>query len=243
MTDDRFVGYDAYRVLADRYAERIGAAPYNAFYERPAILALLPEVRGRRVLDAGCGTGFYAEWLLDQGAEVVGVDVHPDMLRHAQTRVGDRCRLHRADMCEPMDFLADESFDLVFSSLVFHYIKDWTVPFAEFWRVLRPAGLFVFSITHPFHYFLVFGQEGSYFDIQPVEATWRSWGEQPVTVPYFRHPLGAITGALAEAGFVIERLVEPLPTEAFRQVKPDAYEELLHMPTFMCIRARKDAAR
>ncbi len=58
-------------------------------------------------------------------------------------------------------------------------------------------------------------------------------------MPFYRRPLSATTESLFRAGFVIERLIEPLPTEEFRQADPDEYDRLMHFPVFMCIRARK----
>ena len=63
----------AYDELADAFAARIETKAHNAFYDRPAVLALLPSVAGKRVLDAGCGPGVYAELLVNQGAEVGGL--------------------------------------------------------------------------------------------------------------------------------------------------------------------------
>ncbi len=65
------------------------------------------------MLDAGCGPGLYAEELLARGAEVVGVDVTPATVDLARQRVGTRATNHRGDLAEPLEFAADESFDLV----------------------------------------------------------------------------------------------------------------------------------
>lgn len=227
----------AYDALAERYARLIDTKPHNAFYERPAMLALLGEVRGLRVLDAGCGTGVYAEWLLDHGAEVVGVDVNESMLAFARERVGGRAALHLGDLRAPLPFLAGESFDVVLCSLVLHYVAEWAAPLATFARVLRPGGALVLSTGHP----LVEppAEDGDYFAVELSGETWRGFGGEPVYVPFYRRPLGAITGPLADAGFLIERLVEPMPTEPFRQADPKDYAELLRRPGFICIRARK----
>ena len=69
------IALDAYETLAESYAARVDTKPHNAYYERPATLSLLPQVKGKRVLDAGCGPGVYAEWLVEHGAEVVAFDV------------------------------------------------------------------------------------------------------------------------------------------------------------------------
>ena len=72
-TDDARAIYDA---MAADYAA-VEDSPYNAYYEQPSLRALLPPVAGRRVLDAGCGAGRASEWLVEQGAEVVGIDASP----------------------------------------------------------------------------------------------------------------------------------------------------------------------
>jgi len=75
----------AYEKLAERFAAMADTKVENALYERPATLSLLPDVRGLEVLDAGCGPGFYSEWLLDRGTEVTAIDVSPKMIDQART--------------------------------------------------------------------------------------------------------------------------------------------------------------
>lgn len=238
-SDDKPIALDAYETLADRYAARITTKPYNAYYERPAILPLVPEnVNGLHVLDAGCGTGLNTQWFLERGAKVVGVDASPAMLRHGQARTGRRADLHLHDLRQPLTFLDDGTFDLVFSSLVVHYIEDWAALFAEFRRVLRPGGLFIFSTGHPFEEFRMF-EDAQYFETELRSWPWRSFGGEPVVMPFYRRPLSAMTETLWQAGFVIERLIEPLPTEDFKNADPEGYARLNQFPAFMCIRARK----
>jgi SAM-dependent methyltransferase len=236
--DDKPIAYDAYEQLAERYARLIDTKPHNALYEWPAVLALLPDVSGLRVLDAGCGTGRYTAWLLDHGAQVIGIDASPAMLHYAHERVSGRAELRLADLNRPLDFLGDAAFELVVSALVIHYVADINALFAEFHRVLRPEGLFIFSTGHPFGDFLYFKSE-NYFATEAVGAAWHGFGGEPVYVPQYRQPLSAITEALWRAGFVIECLTEPLPTEEFRQADPRHYDELMHLPGFMCVRARR----
>lgn len=85
-------------IAQDAYGTLIDTKPHNAYYERPATLSLLPDVRGKRVLDAGCGPGVYAEILLDRGAEVVAFDANERMVRLARERLGDRARIFQADL-------------------------------------------------------------------------------------------------------------------------------------------------
>ena len=74
------IAYEAYQELAELYAARVERKPHNAYYERPAMIAMWPDVRGKRVLDAGCGPGVYAELLLRRGAIVTAIDVSERML-------------------------------------------------------------------------------------------------------------------------------------------------------------------
>jgi 2-polyprenyl-3-methyl-5-hydroxy-6-metoxy-1,4-benzoquinol methylase len=79
----------------------------HAYYEGHAALALSPDVRGKRVLDAGCGPGAYAEWLLNHGAVVMGLDVSAKMVRLARQSVGTKGHILQADLGKPLDFLAE----------------------------------------------------------------------------------------------------------------------------------------
>src|SRR5207248_8766977 len=103
----------------------------------------------RGVLDTGCGPGVYAEWLVGQGAEVVGVDVCPRMVELARLRLGDKATVIEADLGRPLDFLPAASFDLILSALAMDYVRDWDATFREFFRVLHDGGHLVFSVEHP----------------------------------------------------------------------------------------------
>lgn len=160
------IAQDAYDALAEAYAARIDTKPHNAYYERPATLSLLPDVADKRVLDAGCGPGVYAEWLVDHGAEVVAFDANAKMVRLARERVGDRARFLQADLGEPLDFLEDAAFDLVVSPLVLDYVENWASVFGEFNRVLKAGGALIFSMEHPFTKYDIHREHSNYFDVE-----------------------------------------------------------------------------
>jgi SAM-dependent methyltransferase len=231
------IALEAYEKLAERYAALVDDKAENAHYELPATLSLLPYVAGMRVLDAGCGSGRYAEWLLDSGAEVVGLDVSPRMLRQARKRVGKRAELHLADLGKPLDLLESRSFDLVLAPLVLDYVEDWVPLFSEFNRVLKPFGILVFSCGHPFADFERH-QDTDYFKTELIEDIWRGFGD-PAVVPCYRRPVGLILSALVEAGFALERFVEPQAGEEVRKRDPEAYERRHRLPGFIAVRARK----
>jgi len=228
-----------YDGIADAYAAGVDSRPYNALYERPAMLDLLPPIDGLRLLDAGCGAGWYAAELAARGAVVTAVDSSAAMIEHARARCtsslshAGRVELRVADLAQPLSFAADASFDGIVSSLVLHYLRDWAPTLAEFRRILKPTGWLLFSTHHP-------AAEAArlatprYLDVELVEDYWKWIG----TIRYYRRPLSAIVDALTTAGLTIERLAEPLPTDTFRQLKPDAYERLMRHPEFLLVRAR-----
>lgn len=228
-----------YEELAEAYAARVDTKPHNAYYDRPATLSLLPPagVQGRRVLDAGCGPGAYAQWLVDHGAEVVAIDVSPRMVGLARRRLGDRVTVVQADFSRPLDFLGDASFDGVLSPLALEYVRDWPAVFREFHRLLRRPGWFVCSVGHPFADFKRH-HEGNYFDIELVEEEWHGFG-RPWQVRFYRRSLQDLLNPLLEAGFALERILEPRPTAQFRLADPEGYEELCREPGFLCLRAVK----
>ena len=236
MTEEP-IALEAYEQLADAYAARVDTKDYNAYYELPAMLSLLPDVAGLRALDAACGPGRYAEWLADHGAEVVAFDLSPRMLENARRRLGDKARIEQGDLSRPLSFLSHDAFDLVVCALALDYVRDWRRPLSEFHRVLRTGGWLVFSMEHPLSEYSL-RQAQDYFAIERVEYTWRGFG-LPVVVPSFRRPLMDIFNTLLDAGFRVDRVVEPVPTEEFRKQDPVDYERLLKRPGFLCVRAVK----
>jgi SAM-dependent methyltransferase len=225
---------DSYDGKANKYAESVDTRPWNAHYERPAVVSLLPTLKGKSVLDAGCGSGWYAEHLLDQGANVVAFDFNADFVQFTRRRVAQRARVFQADLAEPLDFASAEQFDLILCSLVLHYLKDWQPTLREFRRVLSPRGTLVFSTHHPFTDWQYFKTE-NYFAVDLVEDEW-DIGK----MKFYRRPLTSMSRDLEAAGFDIERILEPQPTEAFNRVNPEAYRRHQNRPLFLVVRARKN---
>ena len=233
MSDRAVTDYDS---VAEAYAAGVDARPWNAHYERPAMLAALPPVEDRDVLDAGCGPGFYADWLASHGARVVAVDASRRMADIARGRLGDRVVVHAADMADLGSLVAAASLDLVVSSLAVHYVHDLVALFAEWARIVRPGGNVVFSTHHPF-YDLKRVRRGGYTRTEVLEDSWGWLG----AVRYYHRPLAALLTPLIAAGFLIERVDEPAPTEALRAVDPEGHRKLTRMPGFLIVRARSVA--
>jgi SAM-dependent methyltransferase len=182
---------------------------------READARLLGEVRGRRVLELGCGAAAGARWLAGQGAEVTGLDLSAGMLRQAARaarRSGVRVPLVQADALA-LPF-RDAVFDVVCTAFgAVPFVADSAAVMREVARVLRPGGRWVFSITHPMRWIFWYEPDetglvarNSYFDRTPYvefdEDGTPTYVEQHRT-------LGDRIRELVAAGFELRDLVEP----------------------------------
>ncbi len=121
----------------------------DAAPEWPALRAMLPDLQGKSVLDLGCGYGWFCRWAAEQGAApVLGVDVSEKMLAQARG-MGGHAALSYARLDLEQLALPPATYDLVYSSLAFHYIADFPTLLAAIGHGLTPDGKLVFSIEHP----------------------------------------------------------------------------------------------
>lgn len=225
---------EAYDKLAAVWSSTTDEGPFNGLLERPALRALIPgDLHGAAVLDAGCGSGAQAQWLLEQGADVVAVDVSPRMIEEAERRCAGRGRFLVADLAEPLP-LEPGSLDGITCSLALHYVADWSVPLRSFASALRPGGWAVVSLDHPLGPRSP-GQRGSYFDTELVSDTWRK-ADVEVTQQFWRRPLGAVFGAFADAGFTVDRVAEPQPSAEALRLFPDDLAIVVGVPFFIVYR-------
>ncbi len=198
---------DHYDSFARSYSTENESSLFNAYYERPAMIDLAGDVRGRRVLDAGCGSGPLSAALLARGAVVTGFDSSPAMVELARQRLGTGADLHVADLGKPLPF-ADGEFDDVVVSLVLHYLQDWTAPLAELRRVLKPGGRLLLSVNHPAVY-KVFYPEADYFAVTQYSEEYTLSDGRSMELTYWHRPLHAMTDAFTAAGFRLSVLSEP----------------------------------
>ena len=239
MGDNDFSGsseFNDYRSFARDYAEHSATSPYNALYERPAIMALAGDVHGLRVLDAGCGPGLHATDLVAGGASVTGVDLSPELLEVAAERLGPSVPLHRADLGQPLPF-GSASFDLVVSSLVMHYLADWRPTLREFHRVLAPGGRLVLSTHHPFMGMRI-ARPDDYFSTYEFTEDWMRGG-RTMPMRFWHRPLRAMTDSFTAAGFGIDAIDEPDPLPAMAAVDARAYANLRAYPQFIFFGLRR----
>ncbi len=234
---EKAVANSAYEKIAKSYNEQIETKPHNAYYDRPAVKSLIPDVDGKTILDAGCGNGIYMKELLEQGASVYGFDASEKMLEFARERVGDKAKLFNAAFEDEFTFLEEDFFDGILSALAITYVNDLESLFKKFNKVLKKDGWFVFSTEHPFFRYNYFEIE-NYFSSKKVEAKWTGFGEDVSMTSYY-HSLSYITEALAKSGFVLERLIEPVPTKDFEKADKKRYDKLIKFPLFICFKAVK----
>lgn len=222
--------YDAFANQFDAHAL---SSAYNAHYDRPAVLDLLGSVQGLRVLDAGCGSGLYAEQLVARGARVTGFDASRELLALAKARLGESVDLRVHDLDEPLDWLPDRSFDRIVLALVLHHLEDPVPALRELCRVLTSEGRLIVSTVHPTSDWLRLG--GSYFTNEMVEEEWN----QGWLVHFRRAPLEALVAGFSQARFVIERLVEPRPAPTMGGAFPEVKARLDREPGFIAFSLAK----
>ncbi|RPK60772.1 Malonyl-[acyl-carrier protein] O-methyltransferase [Streptomyces sp. ADI96-02] len=220
-----------YDSFAEAYTAENENSLVNAYYARPAMLTLAGDVTGRRILDAGCGSGPLSAALRDRGALVTGIDASAGMLALARRRLGDDVALHEGDLSDPLPF-ADAAFDDVVASLVLHYLEDWGPTLAELRRVLRPGGRLIASVDHPFVAYTIQDPRPDYFATTSYAFDW-AFGGRSVPMKFWRKPLHAMTDAFTAAGFRVARISEPQPDAAARELFPDGFHDLSTKTTFL----------
>ncbi|MGG4342247.1 class I SAM-dependent methyltransferase [Paenibacillus lautus] len=235
---------EAYDKLAGDYERHVDSqSGHNAYYERPAMLKVLPaDMEQMTVLDAGCAAGWYTEQFIIRGARVTAVDLSPAMVQACKRRVGNEATVFACDITEDLPF-EDEAFDLIVSSLTLHYIEDWTPTFREFQRVLKPGGGLIFSVHHPFMDVKHFDRP-DYFARELLTEVWNKQESGPVEVTFYRRPIQEIIN-VTSSRFRIEQIVEPQPSLAHRD-NPEAaewvakwFDRLMTNPHFLIVKANK----
>jgi SAM-dependent methyltransferase len=233
-----FAGYSRLR----RSIEGLDGAP-----EWPVLRALLPDLRGCRVLDLGCGFGWFCRWARQAGAaHVLGFDVSEKMLARAKATTGDPAITYtRADM-EQLDLPAD-TFEVVYSSLALHYVENLSGLIAQVGRSLVPGGHLVFSVEHPIftapskpHWSVnsagrkIWPVDG-YLDEGPRSTDWLARG-----VIKQHRTLATYINMLIQIGFVISHVEEWGPTEEQIAAEPNWADERQRPPFLFVAAIRKE---
>lgn len=221
---DFFAGYSQ----LPRQVDGLAAAP-----EWPALRAMLPDLAGKRVVDLGCGFGWFARWARGAGAaDVLGLDLSEAMIARARADTVDEAVSYAIADLDTVD-LAAGAFDLAYSSLAFHYLADFGRLVRSVHQALVPGGAFVFSIEHPIymaarHPHWIVDEDGRKtwpVNGYAVEGERRTdWFAKGV-VKYHR-TVASTLNTLIDAGFVLRRVAEFAPTAEQITAQPSLEEEL-----------------
>ncbi|MCU0642315.1 MAG: class I SAM-dependent methyltransferase [archaeon] len=237
----------AYNELARYYLEmrKKGGVShfYNEMVEMPNTLKLLGKVRGKKVLDLGCGPGRYASILSKKGAIVTGVDNSRVSIELAKEEA-PQARFIIGDV-ENLPFKSCE-FDIVLAALVVGHLKSWKKVFKEAKRVLKDNGIFVFSIYNPFRdvlekkkWFLrKFRVAENYFDERPKYAYW-SDKKRKFLVVHYHKTYETVINTILENGFEIIGYGDCKPIARAKSVYPRYYKDTIDAPNFCVWKLKK----
>lgn len=238
---DNEIFFDGYKKIRENEANA------NNLFEIPALFSMLPDLAGKKVLDLGCGFGEHCKRFVECGAEkVVGVDISEKMLQVAMEE-NSNPKITYLNM--PMEDISalQEKFDVVVSSLAFHYVEDFAGVIKNVYEKLNRGGVFVFSQENPlctchsggnrwtrdengnklYMNLANYGVEGERESVWFVD-----------NVKKYHRTFSTIANTLVDAGFTIEKMIEPLPDKELLEKYPD-YADLLHKPDFLLIKTRK----
>ena len=219
----------------------------NNLFEKPALYSLLPDLAGKTVLDLGCGFGENCIRYVDKGAKrVVGVDISEKMLAVAEA---ENAHENIKYLKMPMEDIGElrEHFDVVVSSLAIQYVEDYQGLVNNIYNLLNDGGVLVFSQEHPINTCFSSGSRWTkdengkklyanveYYSVDGVrESTWFVDG-----VKKYHRTLSTVINTLIGSGFRIDKIIEPVPTPELLREHPE-YDDLLHKPDFLLVRATK----
>lgn len=219
----------------------------NNLFEIPALHSLLPNLEDKKVLDLGCGFGEHCMQFIQAGAsKVVGIDISQKMLDIAKR---ENCNPNISYLNMPIEDIAllDEKFDVVVSSLAFHYVEDFIGVVKGVYKLLNDNGIFIFSQEHPLCTCHTGGDRWTrdkngnklYVNL----ANYGLEGERESVwfvdnVKKYHRTFSTIVNTVIESGFTVEKLLEPLPTKEILEKYPQ-YKDLYHKPDFLVVRVSK----
>lgn len=207
---------------------------------------MLPDFRGKRVLDLGCGFGWHCIYAVEHGAmHVTGIDISQNMLEEAKIRNASPLVEYKCMAIEDFDFQPN-TYDIVISSLTFHYLESFINICHKINDCLNPGGAFVFSVEHPI--FTAYGNQDWYYDQAGKRAHWpvdRYFNEGKRTAVFlgeevtkYHKTLTTYINSLLQTGFEIRELIEPEPDEIMLNAIPEMQDEL-RRPMMLLISAKK----
>lgn len=213
--------------------------------EWETLKGMLPDFKGKRMLDLGCGYGWHCIYGMEHGAaSAVGIDLSSKMLEVAKEKTHFENVEYRCGAIEDVDFQA-ESFDIVLSSLALHYVEHYEALVQNISKMLKPNGAFIFTVEHPV--FTSHGSQNWYYDEKgnilhfPVDHYYYE-GERTATflgekVIKYHRTITTYLNTLLVNGFAIKQIVEPQPPEHMMDI-PGMKDEM-RRPMMLIVSAEK----
>ena len=242
---------------------RAGYDVYRDYLNTPAFFEMLPEVNGLDGLDIGCGEGHNTRLLAKRGARMTAIDISEVFIRHAREFAGADAPAIDFQVASAVDLpFGDGRFDFATGFMSFMDVPETPRLLAEAHRVLKPGGFLQFSITHPCfdtpHRRLLRDAKGityalevgDYFRDMNGQVTEWLFGAAPAAAkaglpkfqtPRFTHTISQWFNLLIDAGFGLERVAEPHPSDQTVRRCPHIQDTQV-VAYFLHIRARKPAA-
>ena len=234
--------FDGYKAL------RSNEVNANVLFEIPALFSMMPSLSGKRVLDLGCGFGEHCRMFVEQGAEcVVGIDISEKMLEVAKAENSHEKITYINMPIEDIGQL-EGKFDVIVSSLAFHYVEDFEGAVANVHKLLTDGGVFIFSQEHPFVTSHTGGsrwtKDESGNKLHLNLANYGVEGERKTSwfvdnIKIYHRTFSTIVNELVGAGFTIEKMIEPVPTPQLAEKYPE-HRDLFHKPDFLLLRVKKE---
>ncbi|CAM4084963.1 class I SAM-dependent methyltransferase [Lederbergia lenta] len=207
---------------------------------------MIPNLHDKDVLDLGCGFGWHCRYARDQQASsVTGVDISEKMLEKARKMTSDPFISYLNVPIEDIDF-PNSQFDVVISSLAFHYIQSFKSSCEKVYACLKPGGSFVFSVEHPI--FTSRNEQDWYYDEEGKRLHWpvdhyqiegmRETMFLNENVTKYHRTFSTYINDLMEAGFIIRTVKESIPSDEILKSSPEMEDEY-RRPMFLMISAEK----
>ena len=188
---------------------------------------ILPDFHDKKVLDLGCGYGWHCKYAANHGAaSVLGIDISHKMLNIAKQKNKDEKTEYQCIAMEDLDF-EEASFDVIISSLAFHYVKDFESLANNISKWLKQGGEFVFSVEHPV--FTSYGTQDWYYDENgnilhfPVDNYYYEGKREAVflgeKVIKYHRTLTTYLNTLLQKGFMLQHIIEPKPPQSMMHLE------------------------
>jgi|TARA_Y100000310_G_C20480596_1_gene714485 SAM-dependent methyltransferase len=248
MKTDEKEASKKYNIIANHYhtwrtKENPNGWFYNELLEMPTTLGLLGNVKNKKILDFGCGTGIYAKILTRKGAKLKGFDISKGMLNIAKK---ENPKLN-FKLGSGYNIPFKEKFDIVVASLVVHYLKDWNKMFREVSKVLKKGGYFIFSTGNP----VVEARKNktgkrkvnildNYFNEGKIYITWEDNKGKEMKIPFYHKTYETIIKVIIKNNFEIVDYKDCFPIKKAKKLFPEDYTEYSKKPIFCVWKVKKN---